>query len=238
MSDRDLQIERYLQGEMSEAEKVQFEQLIAQDPELGEEVSFQLGVQKALWNEDENSFRSELNRLEKDQKANLQRRRLWMAAASIALLACIAGLWLFLPKDQNELFQAYFSPQPNIYQPITRSAGESSTLNQGLIAYEKGDWKEALRHFSDVDKSEKPEFVILYEGNCLLALGDFSMAKQALDPLLTSQDGTLRHRAGWYWALAQLNLGQKKEAKSQLEQLTEEEGPFQERSKELIRLLP
>jgi tetratricopeptide (TPR) repeat protein len=159
----------------------------------------------------------------------------WISGVAAALLIFFLVYMLADRSDPKELFEAYYSPYPNIAMPVVRGEDQDSSARaRAFIAYEQQDYLnaiaafEALEHRSDEDK--------FYLGNSYLAAGE---ARHAIDVWLTLSPSASRYadQTLWYLSLAHLKLGESDEAITSLNKLLTHESSYTPRAKELLEQL-
>lgn len=234
MTEREILIEKYLEGTITRDEMRAFDDLIASDKDFKDEVDFQLEIRSSLRQQDDAEFREKLVELE-NQTPKTNSKRFWMGiAASLIALAMLGMWWVLLPAEEEDLFHAYYTTQRNIHEPLTRANGQENLTYEAFLAYEKEDWQKALDLFSSLEENSPEEYIVLYTGNCQLQLGKYNEAIQSFETLLNSEDSDLKHRGTWYLALAELANGNNSRAKELLQKLTSESGAFTPQAKALL----
>jgi tetratricopeptide (TPR) repeat protein len=216
-------IDRYLQGEMTEAEERLFRDEVANHPALAEELTFMQGVQRSIAQKERAALKAHLASLEPRPKYFR-----WVAAA-VVLLAFV-GYWAWT-QQPSQVAQAYFQPLPNMIQPIVR--GEQD-VSEAFLAYEREDYAEAERAFAQLEE----EHAALYRGICLLALGRPEEAAKVLGARELSVEAQgLEDYRRWYLALSLLQVGQKEEATALLESLVTSIHPVAKQASALLARL-
>jgi tetratricopeptide (TPR) repeat protein len=235
MTEREILIEKYLEGSITPEEMRTFDELVAGDKDFKAEVDFQLEIRSSLRQQDDADFRQKLIEFE-NQTPKSNSRRIWMGvAASLVGLAMLGMWWFILPGENEEIFQAYITPQRNIHEPLTRANGAENLTYEAFLAYEKEEWQTALDLFSSLRENSPEEYIYLYIGNCQLQLGKYKEAIQSFEILLDSPDSDLKHRGNWYLALAELANGNNNRAKELLLKLASESGAFASQAEELLK---
>ena len=220
------QIERYIGGDMSSAERADFTRVVEGDPVLKEEITVHRGVQALAQRE---AFIQTLSAAASDHFAGAPvqtggHRRLvyWSAAAAVVLLAAI-GIFLWqqpAPPSAQELYTAYFTP----YEIPTalRSEGSIYTdadVQQAFSLYSQQDYAGAIPFFSKaLARSYQGSTLLVFSrGICYLATGDTHGAEQDLKTVINSDDGYLfAGQARWYLALTHLRAGDVEAAQTAL----------------------
>ena len=216
------QIDRYVQGEMEEQERVAFEQGMQTDEALAGEVAMQQDLIDHIADDKKKALRQELKNLfshEEIESAPAKVRRLnvrkFLMAASIALLAGMT-CWLYHTTQNNpeRIFARHFEP----YVIQERSPGDTSNYKQAKAEafYRQGNYAAALERLNDLPENSSV-LIHFYRGNCYLALAQAPQAIEAFDKIIAQKDNPLIFEARWYKALAHIKQNEKAAAKAILQ---------------------
>jgi len=231
------QIEDYLFNSLGEEARRKFEERLAEDRELQQEVSLQrslmhllqdargLEVRQALEEADQNYFGG--------KSVSLFRKVLpWAAAIAFIIVGIGLALWDFSPHDPGSLFHDNFEPYPMVW---SQRSGDAH-MQDLIAAYESGRYEEALGYLeqwtSDSLLSSAGTF---YKGMCLLALGEGPQAAGMLKGVIDSNDPLFSTQAQWYFGLAQLQTGNIEQARAAFKMIAETPGHY--KSEEAVRIL-
>lgn len=233
---KDKLIEKHIQNKLSPLEQAEFDALLLNDNAFKKEVDFHINLKKVTQHEDDTAFRALLAGFE--AKKPQKRRRLnikWLAAASIVLLL---GLTYFFNTNNNaspnELFNNYFEPYKNVIAPIERGTTEQNEKTMAFMAYEKGNYNEAVNLFTNLYTSTKEPYYLFYKANALLKLNKAEEALPLLKEHLKTKD-TLTDKTPWYMAMAYLKLEDKANAKKLLQHVITEEKFNNKEAKKLLK---
>jgi tetratricopeptide (TPR) repeat protein len=158
-------------------------------------------------------------------------------AAAIAILAVVIKLLMPVEEDSEELFQAYFKPYPNAFEPTTRGTDDLTERAETFQAYEQGNYQKALIGFNEILKSgNEPGVpgVLLLAGNANLMLGNVQEAKNNFLLLIKNYD-ELDTQARWFLSLCYLKEGDIDQAKILWEELGGTEISYEKKAKELLK---
>jgi tetratricopeptide (TPR) repeat protein len=157
-------------------------------------------------------------------------------AAGLILMAVVTSLMLLLPvhEDSEQLFQAYFKPYPNVFEPTMRSTDEVTQRAEAFQAYEQGDYQTALIGFKEILKNGNEPGVLFLAGNANLKLGNVADAKNNFLTLIKNYD-ELDTQAKWFLSLCYLKEGDVDQAKMMWEELTGTEISYSNKAKELLK---
>lgn len=218
-------VQQYLSNQLTGEEKTAFEQRLAQDSNLQEELEWY----KAMFNALEETEDQRLKELLKasDQKKEtyskikrLNIRRWSIAAGFLLVITVLALIWVYAPKQKPE--QDFFEPAKLVEADVTRSividdmdngnfwVASSNGIYKVTTLYENGKYQEVL---SILDTLPASASVLFYQANCLMALNRNSEAIPILKKVETYTNETYSNFAQWYLALAYYKTGNKELAK-------------------------
>lgn len=170
MEDLTMQIDRFLNGEMTDEEKCNFEKKIAEDESLRKEVDLQLKtgalLETAAWIETKNKVEA-LN----VRKTKLISLKPLLKIASIAILL-LGSTYFFMHSNYSDksLYQKYASPYPDYLTVMGEGTDE---LNKAMNLYKEEKYAEAEVLFKNISKKDSSNFdkVLLYRLTCLIETG-------------------------------------------------------------------
>ncbi len=235
----------YLREELSEAEKLDFEQQLQADPALAAELSSQqqswqlLGElpARARQKAEIGSWIAEASAAE--PAARIRRfspvSRYISIAAAIILLAALG--YLFLPKTATteSLYADYY--QPYTYSQ-TMGAGDStdSLFQQGVRLFKEEKFDLAIRELQLIASD-----ATIYADACMLIGAAYMQQKMYASAIPYFQQASispsLADQAHWYQAWAHLMAGEKAEAKELLQKTAASQGYKHQEAADLLRKL-
>ena len=225
-------IDKYVQGTISEDERLVLEKLKLEDPNIQKEIDLLSDLKIVTELEDKTDLKNLLKETEAKLKQGetkviplFKKAKFWIAAASIVLVVAIGITSLLNPfsPSLDELYAENFEPYKNVVNPSVRSDEDIDAEKQAFITYENGNYSEALTQFKALYEDTSKSYFLLYQANCFMAL---SNTKQAI-PLLekhSNEDTPLAIRSKWYLSLAYLKEGNKKKARELLTEVISEGG--------------
>ncbi len=175
-------IQDYLCGSLSGNEKRDFEDRMKNDTSFATEVEEHKNMLIAI----QALERVELKkRFEKLEKKN--RKKSWYGkfavAASIAVIVGV-GSFFFLGKPSGQtLYAENFEAYPNVIAPITRGRTITTDEDAPFVAYEKGEYKDAISGFKTQLKANEDATVRFYLAMALLNSGEKNRALNELNKL-------------------------------------------------------
>jgi predicted Zn-dependent protease len=217
------EIERFLQLEMTQEERVSFLSRIQVDPELAEHVNemqfLYVGVQEASLQQRLDRFHEEIPRNSADTTsgARMFSLRTLLAAASIIIVFAVSGWWLFIRTEPNQsIFADFYSPDPGLISAMTTS--DSYLFDRAMIDYKTGHYEDAINAWSKLQTSHPTNDTLNYFlGSAMLATERTEKAIGYLERVTTSGSSAFLKDTYWYLALAWIKEGDVTKAISWLE---------------------
>jgi len=242
--DKNLLIEKYLQGVLSEKEQILFDKLLMDDSSFKNEVSFQKNVKSSVIANDQENFKNLIAKIEKSASRKRKKTlfsKKWLIAASVLFLFSIAFLLQNRQQYNSEsLFKENFIPYKNVIYPIHRGVENNPKQDkklQAFLAYENGDYQKAVFLFSDLYQQTNESYYLFYKANALLQLNKPNEAIPLLQSHIQTQD-TLKDKSKWYLALAYLKARNTKKAKNLLNNIVSKKTYNYKKAKKIIKNLP
>jgi tetratricopeptide (TPR) repeat protein len=236
-------IDKYLNGEMEDRELEQFNHLLATDPEAQEEVDLHQAIDEAIMEEDIMSFRDTMQMIYaedekvKRQPAGFSRRKLYYAAATLALLLATGGVVRQLTQpdyDNQEMFNQFYQP----YEvTVTYRSGNTETdrlLLTALQKYEEEHYQEALVLFEQLLEKRKDDMAVnLYSGISYMEVEKYQKATHSFQTIITDNNNLFIEQAEWYLAMCYLKTDENKKAKELLDELIKKESYYKEMARKI-----
>lgn len=218
------QIEHYLQGQMTAAEKQSFEMEVAASADLQDKVQqvqlLMLGVQEAELSSKLNRFHKELPAAKKSEAktVSLFSTKRWMAAAAIVFVLALGTWFLLFRKSSNEkLYAAYFRPDPGLM--TTMGTTDNYTFDRAMVDYKTSHYEEAITAWKSLLKNAPQNDTLNYFiGAALQAKGQSAESISYLQKIIAQPQSYFRPDAYWYLGLALLKEGKKEEAVAAIRQ--------------------
>lgn len=235
-------IERYLNGSLSDSERLAFEERVSKEAALRAEVDEMKLIREGILR----ASRKEMLKSLKDLEATLPaveapviplwRNRWLQLAASLLLVAVCAYVLWPRPQESATLFAEYFEPYPNIIMPTVRGVVEndSTVKAQAFRAYDQREYLQAIALFETL--AVKDEAVLLYLGNSYLASGQPGKALPLLEKVLNEYD-IFDEQAEWYVAVSYLKLEDREKAKVALQKVVVREGSYKSKAQLILEKL-
>ncbi len=161
------------------------------------------------------------------------RKWYYVAAAAVLALVVLAKVFYTPAPSPEELFEAYFKPYPNLFEPTVRGEARISSRNEAFQAYEQGQYAKAVVLFNELLKVKKEPGILLLLGNSNLILGNIEEAKNNLIALNSDFD-ELDIQSKWFLSLCYLKSGDMEHARPILAELGNTEISYAAKAKELL----
>jgi len=205
--DRFETIEAYLLGTLDPATRARFEQEMAVDTTLCEEVELQrentLAVELA-------GITRTLQAARAEQHDAVPARNSWTTylkyAAMVAVLILGALWWSRRPAENERLFAEYYVEDPGL--PVPMSAVKDPVFQDAMVAYKLGDFAEARSKWSNLLQSAPDNDTLrFYIANTYLAEGNATAAIPLFQAVADAPTSAFHGKARWSLFLAYLHEG-------------------------------
>jgi tetratricopeptide (TPR) repeat protein len=235
-------VERYFDSELNDAElksfslrmesDENFKSLVEQEKVLIAAIRYEGAVSSLKYLED---LEAKLQKETPIRLSSGSTKWYYYAAAAVIGVTVLAAVFMNTLNDNpDELFQAYFTPYPNMFDATTRSSESvASKRKEAFQAYEQGDYQKAASLFQDLLKDNKEAGVMLLLGNANLILGNVDEAKKNFIELNRDFD-ELDMQAKWYLSLCYLKSGETDKARAILKELGDTEISYATKARELL----
>ena len=232
------EIERYLEGDMDVAEKETFEKLLSGDQGLAKRVKEQREAHNMVELYTRDTIKSRVryihDKVKKQQSTHTGRFPIMGIAASLALLAIIGIMYTYVSVNYNSqnLAGDAFELYPNRFRTMGE-AGQNA-FNQGLTAYDRQDFAEAITQFAKLmPDNEKYLDAQFYLGVSYLGAKQYGKAEAPFQ-LVLGENSLYENSAKWYLSLVYLHLDREGDAKKVLQEIIDGNGPKSQSAKELL----
>ena len=243
-------IERYLDGDLTESEQVSFEHEISVSSSLMEEIALVRDIDNALMEQDVMQLRGNLqgiserasseDRTERSLGGRIRINRRFIipvVAASFVLLLGISGL-LSREAGSEEIYNRYYSRYETA--GIVRSSGQDAdqTLVAAMQELDKQDYHAALSLFNQVlDRDASNMAGHFYAGISYQETGKYSNAVTEYETVIRNADNLFIEQAEWYAGLCYLQTGDTRRAVRQFRRIAQSDGYYQPMAKDILRKL-
>ncbi|MBL0745405.1 tetratricopeptide repeat protein [Chryseolinea lacunae] len=234
-----LLVEKYFDDELTAVEKEQVMQRVAMDVQFKTLFDQEKVLIRAIRHQGLRENLTFLKTLESniDQQTPASRSFKWyyLAAALAGTLAIVTFL-VNRPDDPQQLFQSYFKPYPNVFEPTVRGTEATTPRAEAFQAYEQGDYAKAAEQLEALYVQHPEPEVLMLLGNTNLMLGHITEAENNFITLNHEYDG-LDVPAQWYLSLCYLKRGEVQHARTLLKKIEGTENSYASKAKELLEKL-
>lgn len=238
-------IEEYLEGNMSQEARNEFEHLLSFDQNLRKDTDLSKEINEAIGEEDIQFFRDTVNEV---LKTRIKTTSKWMilahtffkfpiAAAIVALIGF--SLWqIFTVKSGQYYFNELYAPyQVDI---TTRSMNNLSKnkIKLSCLLYQEENYQRSFKLLNKyLTRHSKDNTAEFYLGMDAIELRKYNLAIQALSAVAKDPSSLYSLHAKWYLALTLLRVDHKEKAKAFLKVLASSDNLYSDRSKKLLKHL-
>ena len=198
-------IESYLEGGMTEKQKADFEERLLTEEELQKALNEMKDAKNFLEEGASLFLKEKMQSFEQEAKGKVRPMFSWkvFSAAAVIALLIASFFWFQGPLSGPEAVRENF--EPYAATSLRGSAKMENLFNQGVVAYERKDYTNAVLFFSQLN-GDNPNYTEaqLYLGNALLAIKDYSSAVAPLEVVSKSKDIRFAEAGDWYLLLAYL----------------------------------
>ena len=234
--DYEVLIDKYLRGELTAKERNEFDILMFTKEGFADDVEMMRNLRPVAEDLDDENFRELMAEFEAEAPSETSSTNLWKNLLVAASVFAVLGLTIFYtltqPLSSSDLYDNYYETYPNVVNPMVRGE-EPTDADKGFAAYESGDYEEALNMFEELHKTEGTEYYLFYMANCNLELENTHAAIELLKEFSGTEDN-LADRAGWYLAMAYLQIDDKEQAKAELTKVVDEKAYNANKAEELL----
>lgn len=237
--------ERYVAGDMNDAEKMWFEKELEGNEKLQNEVNLSKHADEVLKNRNIASLRRKLSAIEKSREvvipmSKTKRPAYMKYAAIVGGLVLIGSIAIFSGKtlNSNEIIDQYYKT----YEPPTTQRSGLVTANNdfalALEFYNTHNYEKAAILFSKVLKSNPKDMQsTLLNGVANFEDKRYPDAKQSFVNVIKDNNNLFIETAKLYLALCYVKTDEKEKAVEQLEMIKNEGGIYKNDAKQIIRRL-
>lgn len=237
-------IDRYLDGEMTVAEQVAFEELLRKDTELRNEFMLRKDVDDAINEDDVMNLRESMEEI---MYPNLSKRmsrpaiyKIMAAAMAILIVLGVCFLPLNQKTDGKQLFTEYYVTYPSSVN--TRSAVDLSDrekiTRKAFGYYEQHEFRKAKKQFKELLNTDKDNHMALfYLAISCVELENFSQAEKYLNQLIKNPNHIFWEQSYWYLSLVYLKQEKDDKAKLTLQTITNEKLSYASEAEKILKQL-
>ena len=232
--DKDILIQKYLKGKLSEKEQEIFTDFLQNDSDFKNKVAFEKDVYKAIKLNKRDALKSEIQNW--DNEINTVSYKKWLLVASVLLLGILS--YFILPSktvSSEELYTSNFEPYRNVLYPVVRDQKDLSKTEKAFMYYENGYYDDFLKTIKQT-KSTNSDFNF-YIANALMATNRVSEAKPILEKYIQNGNKRFLTNAQWYLGLIYLKENNSTKAKILFEKVASKKAFKTNEAKNMLKEL-
>lgn len=233
-----IRFENYLNNEMSEEERLDFESELRDNSQFKE--SFELYKEttafvKQKFSPETMAFKKNLESIsegyfaEGKKKAKVISIKPWHYAAAASVLLLL-GTWIF-NKDSMPEYSDYSQHENAAF--VERSTNDENLKNAQDFFNQK-KYAEAVASFEEIRNADNPEYQYFY-AIALIETNHFKKAETILESIRQG-NSVYKNKATWYMALSELKQLDYKQCKELLRQIPEDAEDYENAQKLLQQL--
>lgn len=247
----------YLEGTLSERDVLKVDQILAQEPEwilvlehleMGVEqdpeirsktVAFRQVVSEIALNPAVDSGSASRQKVSREDRLPIWRQPIWQMAAVILLILLPAG-WIITQNNGSYLEQmSELYLEPFGVTDIRSAPSAANILDQGLVAYQQGQYVPAARDLArianSVDLTEDDRLTAtMYLGLALLFSDQYAAASEALNQVVQAGITPYQLYAKWYLAWSHWKGGRLHLARAEFEELAQIPSAHQKQAQSIL----
>jgi tetratricopeptide (TPR) repeat protein len=235
--------ERYLAGEMNEAEKEWFRNELGKNEKLREEITLRQNINSALRNHEVLQFRSKLSAISKKKaeeeaaKKPKKNRSITRAAIFTGLILC-GSLTLLNTRNltTEEVFERYYKSY-DVTTPL-RSVNDAvnSDYSIALEYFNIRDYRNAAYYFSKVISND-PRYIesVMMTGISRFEEENYPEASASFTKVVNDKENLFFEDAQWYLALCYIKTGEKDKAMKAFSVIRESESIYSRNARKILR---
>ena len=202
-------IEKYLENLLSTEEKIAFENEIANNPGLEEEVKQHMLIRKAIIQKERIQLREKIKNWRKEEpdlsepvktKTIQIQRRVFIAAAIIAMGGLLIWLWKFNLEYNQNLALKFYEPDPDLIS-TTKDIRSVDPLRNGINYFVKGDLDNAILEFKKFPNNTKALYAL---GHIYFNMSQYDQAINFFEKTISKNSPEFIEKAEWYLLLSYL----------------------------------
>jgi tetratricopeptide (TPR) repeat protein len=236
-------IQRYLKGNLSNKERLDFEEVIKRDPFLNEDILLYWKLSNVISDSELEVFKKKLEKIHAKHFTPpittkfVINKKLYYAAAIILIFISI-GFCLLKPQklDGQSLFVEFYKPLSEI--SVSRSVEDKDgiiLLKDAIDYYNNKNYVAASKLFKKIVLNNKKNHIAkLYLGLCGIELDSLKFAKEHLKSLLNANEMFFSEKAEWYLAMVYLKEEKVNDAKVFLKAIVKRKGEYSKTAKLIL----
>lgn len=238
-------IEKYIDGELTGKELLNFKDLLSTNNDIKRDYNLSIEINNSIIEDDVMALRETMDYIYQEEfevkrtPPVFTKRKFYYAAASAALLIATGGLVqrLINPDlDNNAVFEKYYAPYD---VTVTYRSGNTEVdrlLLNALECYEEKDFEHALILFEEVLETRENDIAVsLYSGISYMEEAKYQKATKSFNHIISHNDNLFIEQAKWYLAMCYLKTENTLKAKNVLNEIIKEESYYSEQATKVLK---
>lgn len=238
-------IERYIAGEMDEAERLWFIKEMDDNEKLRREIELRNKTDAILKNKDLLELRNKLAILEKKRAESNPVKKsgrpgIVRYAALIAGVVIIGGIALLSNRrmSNESIIEKYYKPYEAVAPSRSEATVTGSDFNLALEYYNIHDYRNAAIYFTRVIEKEPDNlYSVLLNGISNFETGNYPEANISFLKIIADNDNYYIDHAQWYLALCYLKTDEINKAIEQLAIIEKSRTIFRKDARKILKTL-
>lgn len=238
-------IERFISGEMDEAEKQWFQKELEGNEKLRREVDLRRRTDSVLRNQDVLNLRAKLNAIEKQRRVAEPVRKhsgqKGLRYAAIIAGAAVVGGIIFFSGNQmgsDEIISRYYKTYETTLSSRSDATPANSDYTLALEYYKVHDYRNAALYFSRVlEKDPANMQSVLLNGISNFENQNYPEAKQSFNNIIDDDNNLYIDHAKWYLSLCYIKTGEQEKARAYLKNIKSSGSIYRNDAKKILRKL-
>jgi len=233
-------IEKYLDSELNDSERVEFEELLKTDPTLRKEFIFRKNLHEAIQEDEIMDLREILDNIMEEKSIGLsllRKRVFYIPAAATVLIIVLFALFLNQHgKTNTDIFEAYYSAYPAFF--CTRSGEGRDSLRQAFTYYENKQYVKSYSLFMELAEADSTNMMARFYGSiCALEINQTDKSIGILNDLMQDSTHLFWEEAHWYAALGYIQKNETNKAKVVLNKITKNKMNHEGQARQILKVL-
>ena len=238
-------IEKYIDDELEEKELNEFKDLLSTNSEIKKDYELSLEINNSIIEEDVMQLRETLDFMYNNEPkvkrvpGSFTKRKLYYAAASLALLVATGGLMHKLTNPElnsTAVFEKYYQPYEVTVTYRSGNMEVDRVFLSALQKYEEQDFEKAMLLFEEVLEIRKNDMAVnLYSGITYMEEEEYQNASNSFNEIIENNNNLFVEHAKWYLALCYVVTEEYHHAENLLNELSSESTYYKKDARQMLK---
>lgn len=238
-------IEKYIDGELADKELINFEELISTNSSLNRDYQLSLEINNSIIEDDVLQLRETLDYMYNDDfkvkrlSNRFSKRKIFYAAASIALLVATGGLYKSITSSKmsnSSIFEKYYHPYEVAVTYRSGNTEVDRVFLSALQKYEEQDYEKAMMLFEQLLEVKENDMALnLYSGITYMEEEEYQNASTSFNSIIENNNNLFVEHAKWYLSLCYVITEDKENAIKLLDELVQEDSYYKKDARRILR---